>query len=278
VHHCIERGRSLIDGGAIYTADGGPTAGSISVGDSFAAIQYALFDEKLLSAEQLHHALATNFEDETTDPTGEEIRRMLSSKPPKFGNDDDRADKWSVEITDYLGSTYQRDFKSSRFGKGPVPATFALSMSSVTGNVAFGKSVGALPDGRKAGTPTNNGVSPTNGSEQHGPTAAINSEGKLPSIWLQKGGIFNMRLSSNTLTRESGKERALALVRTHFKNNQFHIQFNVLDDETLVNAQEHPEEHRDLMVRISGYSAFFTPLNRELQNDVIQRMRFTMSR
>jgi formate C-acetyltransferase len=278
VHDRIERGRSLIDGGAIYTADGGPTAGSISVGDSFAAIQYALFDEKLLSAEQLHHALATNFEDETTDPTGEEIRRMLSSKPPKFGNDDDRADKWSVEITDYLGSTYQRDFKSSRFGKGPVPATFALSMSSVTGNVAFGKSVGALPDGRKAGTPTNNGVSPTNGSEQHGPTAAINSEGKLPSIWLQKGGIFNMRLSSNTLTRESGKERALALVRTHFKNNQFHIQFNVLDDETLVNAQEHPEEHRDLMVRISGYSAFFTPLNRELQNDVIQRMRFTMSR
>ena len=278
VHDCIERGKSLIEGGARYTADGGPTAGAVTVGDSFAALQHVLFDRKLLTAPQLMHALQTNFEDEATSPTGPQIRQMLISKAPKFGNDNDDADRWTVEIDEFLGSTYQRRFKSSRWGKGPVPATFALSLSSVTGNVAFGKSVGALPDGRKAGAPVNNGVSPSNGSERHGPTAVINSEAKLPSIWFQKGSIFNMRLTSDTLSGEEGRNRVLALVKTHFRNNQYHIQFNVLDDETLREAQKNPQEYRDLMVRIAGYSAFFTPLNRELQNDVIERMKFSMKK
>ncbi|MCK4515252.1 MAG: pyruvate formate-lyase, partial [Spirochaetaceae bacterium] len=238
VHDCIERGKSLIEGGARYTADGGPTAGAVSVGDSFAAIEYAIFEKKLLTPEQLIHAMQTNFEDETTAPTGSEIRQMLITKVPKFGNDDDYADKWTVEIDEFLGSTYHNDFKSSRYGKGPIPANFALSLSSVTGNVAFGKSVGALPDGRKAGTAVNNGVSPANGSERSGPTAVINSEAKLPSIWFQKGSIFNMRLGANALTNEEGRNRVLALVKTHFKNMQYHVQFNVLDDETLVDAQE----------------------------------------
>lgn len=276
VHDCIERGKSLVEGGAIYTADGGPTAGVNTAGDALAAIEYAVFDKKLLSKEQLKHALATNFEDSTTDPTGEEIRQLLVTKAPKFGNDDDYVDAYVVALGEYLGSTYQKDFKSSRYGKGPLPATFALSQSSVTGNVAFGKSVGALPNGRKAGLPLNNGVSPSNGAELNGPTATINSEGKLPSIWFQKGGIFNMRLSAQTLSSEEGRKRVLALVKTHFRNYQYHIQFNVLDDKTLEDAQKNPEEYRDLMVRISGYSAFFTPLNEELQNDVIQRMKFAL--
>jgi formate C-acetyltransferase len=278
VHDCIERGRSLVDGGAVYTADGGPTTGAITVGDSFAALEYALFDKKILSGEQLKHALQTNFEDDTTSPTGEEIRQMLLNKVPKFGNDDDYADSWTVEINEYLGSTYQKDFKSSRYGKGPVPATFALSESSVTGNIAFGKSVGALPNGRKAAQPVNNGVSPANGSEQNGATATINSEAKLPSVWFQKGSLFNMRLSPQTLQTPEGRTRALGLVKTHFKNYQYHVQFNVVDDTVLQEAQEKPEEYRDLMVRIAGYSAFFTPLNRELQNDVIERMKFDMSK
>lgn len=274
VHDCIERGKSLIEGGAVYTADGGPTSGGISTGDAFAALEYVLFDKKLLTAEQLVHALETNFEDQTTSPSGDEIRQLLINKPPKFGNDDDYADKYAVEIAEYLGRTYQEDFKSSRYGKGPVPATFALSQSSVTGNVAFGKSVGAFPTGRKAGLPVNNGVSPANGAELHGPTATINSEGKLPSVWFQKGSIFNMRLTPDSMQTPEARKRVLALVKSHFKNYQYHIQFNVLDDETLRDAQKHPEEYKDLMVRISGYSAFFTPLNKELQTDVIERMKF----
>lgn len=274
IHDSIQRGKSLIEGGARYTADGGPTAGAVSVGDSFAAIHYALYDKKVFTSKQLIHAVSTNFEDETTSPTGFEIQQTLIKKVPKFGNDDDYADRWTVEIDEFLGSTYHRGFKSSRYGKGPIPGSFALSLSSVTGNVAFGKSVGALPNGRKSGAPVNNGVSPANGSEKSGPTAVINSEAKLPSIWFQKGSIFNMRLSADALTSETGRNRALALVKSHFKNNQFHIQFNVLDNETLIEAQENPDDYRDLMVRIAGYSAFFTPLNRELQNDVIERMKF----
>jgi len=274
VHDCIERGKSLIEGGAVYTTDGGPTAGAMTVGDSLAAIEYAVFDKKLITPQQLMHALETDFEDQETSPTGFEIRQTLLNKAPKFGNDDDYADKWTVAITDYIGRRYNTELKSSRYGKGPIPGTFSLSMSSVTGNIAFGKSVGALPDGRKAGTATNNGVSPVNGAEQNGPTAVINSEAKLPARWIQHGSLFNMRLSADSLTSESGRNRALALVKTHFRNDQFHIQFNVLDDETLIDAQEHPEEYRDLMVRIAGYSAFFTPLNRELQDDVIARMKF----
>lgn len=278
IHDSIERGKSLIEGGARYTADGGPTAGAITVGDSFAALEYALFDKKLFTAEQLAHALKTNFEDNSTSPTGREIQLALINKVPKFGNDDDYADRWTVAVDEFLGSTYQKQFKSSRYGKGPKPASFALSVSSVTGNVAFGKSVGATPNGRKAKLPVNNGVSPTNGADQHGPTALINSEGKLPSIWFQKGGLFNMRLTADALTSVEGRARVLSLIKTHFMNDQFHIQFNVLDDSTLRDAQQNPEEYRDLMVRIAGYSAFFTPLNRELQDDVIERMKFDMKK
>jgi len=278
IHDSIERGKSLIEGGARYTADGGPTAGAITVGDSFAALEYTLYDKKLFSPAQLAHALKTNFEDDSTTPKGREIQLALINRAPKFGNDDDYADRWTVEIDEFLGSTYQKRFKSSRYGKGPKPASFALSVSSVTGNVAFGKSVGATPNGRKAKMPVNNGVSPTNGADQHGPTALINSEGKLPSIWFQKGGLFNMRLTADALTSVEGRQRVLSLVKTHFMNDQFHIQFNVLDDSTLKDAQQNPDEYRDLMVRIAGYSAFFTPLNRELQNDVIERMKFDMKK
>ena len=119
VHDCIERGKSLIEGGAVYTADGGPTAGTISIGNAFAAIEYSIFDKKLITAQQLKHALDTNFEDASTSPSGEEIRQLLVNKAPKFGNDDDYADRWSVEIADFIGSKYHQDFKSSRYGKGP---------------------------------------------------------------------------------------------------------------------------------------------------------------
>ncbi len=276
VHDCIERGRSLVDGGAVYTADGGPVAGVNTAADALAAIEYSIFDKKILNPEQLVHALKTNFEDNKSSPSGEEIRQLLLNKAPKFGNDDDYVDRFAADLGEFLGSTYQKEFKSSRYGKGPIPACFALSQSSVTGNVAFGKSVGALPNGRAAGTPLNNGVSPSNGSEKNGPTAVINSEAKLPSIWFQKGSIFNMRLGPQTLKSAEGRKRALALVKTHFKNYQYHIQFNVLDDATLEDAQARPEQYRDLMVRISGYSAFFTPLNKELQSDVIARIKFDM--
>jgi len=276
IKDCIERGKSLIEGGSIYSADGGPTVGTITASDSLTAIETAVFDKKWISGEELQHALLTNFEDNSTSPTGEEIKQMLLNKTPKYGNDNNRADKWAYNVMDYIGSTYHKDFKNSRYGKGPIPGTYAYSQSSVTGNVPFGSFVGATPNGRQNGEPLNNGISPSNGAEQNGPTATINSVAKLPSIWFQKGAIFNVRLNPDILQTPAGKKRVLSLIKTLFNNDQYHIQFNVVGSQTLRDAREHPENYRDLMVRVAGYSAFFTPLNEELQEDIIKRMEFEL--
>jgi formate C-acetyltransferase len=274
VNDCIERGLSLIEGGSVYSADGDPTAGTITAADSLAAIELIVYEKKILTSEQLFHALETNFDDDTTDPTGEEIQQLLWNKAPKFGNDIEEVDKWAYMLTDYIGSTYQKDFHNSRYGKGPVPACYAYSQSPVTGNIAFGSFVGALPCGRKAKKPVNNGISPQNGAEKNGPTAAINSVGKMPSIWFQKGAIFNVRLTENTLTTKEGLDRIASLIKVLFLKKGIHVQFNVVGSETLKDAQVHPENYSDLMVRVSGYSAFFTPLDPQVQNDVIERVEF----
>jgi formate C-acetyltransferase len=274
IEDCIGRGKALIEGGSIYSTDGGPTVGAMTAGDALAGIETSVFVENWFTGQQLKHALETNFEDASTTPTGEEIRQTLLNRAPKFGNDDDRADKWSVALTDFIGSTYQKEFVNSRHGQGPKIGTYSYCQSSVTANVAMGKLVGALPDGRRAGEPLNNGVSPASGAERHGATACINSVSKLPSIWFSRGAIFNMRLSPETLKTREGRTRANALIRTLFENNQYHVQFNVVGTETLRDAQAHPEKYRDLMVRVAGYSAFFAPLNAELQEDIIRRVAF----
>lgn len=274
VDDCIERGLTLIEGGSVYSADGGPTAGTITAGDALAALDEIVFRKELLTAEQVAHALETNFEDQSSDPSGEEVRQILWNKAPKFGNDIDRVDNWVAELADYIGSTYQTDFHNSRYGKGPIPACYAYSQSPVTGNIAFGSMVGALPNGRKNGLPVNNGISPENGAELNGPTAAINSIGKLPSIWFQKGAIFNVRLTEDTLTSEEGIKRVAALIKSLFDQKGIHVQFNVVGSEILREAQQQPENFSDLMVRVSGYSAFFTPLARKVQNDLIERIEF----
>ncbi len=275
VHDCIERGLSLIEGGSVYSADGGPTAGTITSADCLSAIEKFVFKDRLISGADLLAELKNNFGGyEGKSISGEELRQLLTNRAPKFGNDDDDADKWAVRLTEYIGSTYQKDFKNSRYGKGPVPCCYAYSQSPVTGNIAFGSFIGALPNGRKAGKPVNNGISPDNGAERSGPTAAINSVGKLPSVWFQKGAIFNVRLSESSLIKDDGIKRAAALIRVLFEKGGIHIQFNVVGNEVLREAQANPDNYPDLMVRVSGYSAFFTPLDPKVQNDLIERVEF----
>ncbi len=271
VDDCIARGMDLVEGGALYAADGGPTAGTISAGDALAAIEYVVFDRKLLTIPQLMHSLDTNFEDETTTPTGPEIRALLLNKAPKFGNDDDRADKWVVEVEDFIGRTYRYDCKSSKYGKGPIPACFSYSQSPVSGNVAFGRSIGATPDGRKKGMPVNNGISPANGSEREGITAACNSVGKLPSVWFQKGAIFNVRVAQSVMETRENRQKLIDTIKVLFYKNAQQIQFNVVSTEVYRDAMQHPERYKDLMVRVSGYSALFTSLAPDCQMDVINR-------
>ena len=271
VEDCIGRGIDMVEGGSLYSADGGPTAGSISAGDALAGIERAVFATKFVSMEQLLHALKTNYEDETTSPTGSEIRAFLVNKAPKYGNDNDLADKWVVAVEDFIGRTYRYECKSSKYGKGPIPCCYSYSQSPVTGNVAFGKSIGATPDGRRAGEPVNNGVSPANGSEKEGATAACNSVMKLPSIWFQKGAIFNMKLAKAAVETEANKRKIIAMMKVFFDNYGQQIQFNVVDSKVYAAAMKEPDKYKDLMVRVSGYSALFTSLSPECQLDVIGR-------
>lgn len=271
VDDCIGRCLDLVEGGSLYSADGGPTAGTISAGDSMTAVEYLVFDKKILTMEQMLHACATNFKDQTTTPTGAEIQMIMKNKVPKFGNDDDYADKWVVAIEEYIGSSLRYNYKSSKYGKGPVPCCFSYSQTPVTGNISFGSRVGATPDGRSSGEPVNNGVSPANGSEKNGATAACNSVSKIPTIWDQKGNIFNMRLAPSTIATEESRKKIISMIRTFFSKDGEQIQFNVTDSEVLRDAQKNPEQYSDLMVRVSGYSALFTSLGASCQNDVINR-------
>lgn len=276
VQDCIGRCLDLVEGGALYSADGGPTAGTISAGDALTGIEYLVFDKKILTMEQLLHACATNFEDESTTPTGKEIQMIMKNKVPKFGNDDDYADKWVVAIEEYVGHSLNHDYKSSKYGKGPVPCCFAYSQTPVTGNISFGSRIGATPDGRSAGEPVNNGVSPANGSERNGATAACNSVAKIPTIYDQKGNIFNMRLAPSTIANQESRQKILDMMRALFDKDTEQIQFNVVDNEVLKEAQKRPEDFPDLMVRVSGYSALFTSLGVACQNDVINRTEVEM--
>lgn len=276
VQDCIGRCLDLVEGGALFSADGGPTAGTISAGDALTGIEYLVFDKKILTMEQLLHACATNFEDESTTPTGKEIQMIMKNKVPKFGNDDDYADKWVVAIEEYVGHSLNHDYKSSKYGKGPVPCCFAYSQTPVTGNISFGSRIGATPDGRSAGEPVNNGVSPANGSERNGATAACNSVAKIPTIYDQKGNIFNMRLAPSTIANQESRQKILDMMRALFDKDAEQIQFNVVDNEVLKEAQKRPEDFPDLMVRVSGYSALFTSLGVACQNDVINRTEVEM--
>ena len=276
VQDCIGRCLDLVEGGALYSADGGPTAGTISAGDALTGIEYLVFDKKILTMEQLLHACATNFEDESTTPTGKEIQMIMKNKVPKFGNDDDYADKWVVAIEEYVGHSLNHDYKSSKYGKGPVPCCFAYSQTPVTGNISFGSRIGATPDGRSTGEPVNNGVSPANGSERNGATAACNSVAKIPTIYDQKGNIFNMRLAPSTIANQESRQKILDMMRALFDKDAEQIQFNVVDNEVLKEAQKRPEDFPDLMVRVSGYSALFTSLGVACQNDVINRTEVEM--
>ncbi len=268
---CIERGLSLIEGGSVYSADGGPTAGINTAGDALGAIEYAVFDKKLVTSGQLMHALATNFSDMKSSPNGEEIKQLLINRAPKFGNDEDAVDKWSVRIADFIGSSFHKDFRNSRYGKGPVPGCFSTNISPVTGNVAFGRLIGATPDGRMAGQPVNNGISPCNGAEKKGATATVLSVSKMPTEWFQKGAILNMRLANGILESPEGRKRICALIKVFFEKYGQQIQFNVVDNSTLQAAKANPDMYRDLMVRVSGYSCLFTLLDSACQDDLIGR-------
>jgi pyruvate-formate lyase len=270
VDDCVGRGRTIKQGGAVYDFCGPLICGVANVGDSLEAIRKLVFEEKRLTGAQLLHALDTDFEDGTTKPKGEDIQKMLLAAP-KYGNDDDRADVLAAGALDLFCCELPK-YKTTRYGRGPKGGIWHASCSTVSGNIPFGMSIGATPDGRKAGTPTADTTSPTQGADRKGPLSAMKSVAKIPNLLCSGGNLFNMKFSPLVLQDDAGRRKFSSLIRTFLGDLKgMHVQFNIVDGSTLKEAKRQPEKYPDLMVRVAGYSALFTSLDPKLQDDIINR-------
>ena len=261
---CVKNGRSIMDGGSVYKPGGMPVyTGVANIGNSIAAIKKLVFDDKTLTAEQLMHALKTDYQDMTTTPTGAEIQSMCIAAT-KFGNDDDYVDNI---LKDFLNAQ-TTDLMTH---KGLHGGTYQASSVPATAHIPFGFAVGTTPDGRRAGTPMADGVSPTQHTDVSGVTAAIKSVAKIEHVNFPGGTLYNVRINPVSLEDRAGMKKWADLVRTYFNLGGYHMQFNVVSGETYRAAQASPEKYRDLLARVAGYSAFFVMMDKALQDDIILR-------
>ncbi len=257
---CIETGRDMTEGGARYNFGSVGGGGLGTVVDSLAAIRKFVFEERSVSMDELMLALSTNYE------RYEKLRAKLK-EGPKFGNDDDYVDEIAAELLDRFCAMVSAKRTSTGGRYKPSLISYGL-------NVYEGALEPATPDGRGAGEPISNSISPSNGAERRGPTAALNSLAKLDHTKVGYGDSLNMRFPVGILESEKGVKSVSHLVATYFEKGGFHVQFNTADSATLRDAQEHPERHADLIVRVSGYSAYFTRLGKSIQDDIIERVEF----
>ena len=257
IEGCIEKGLCREEGGAHYNFNnGGAPLATTDAADSLTAIKKFVFDEKKFTMAELCDALDNNFEG-----CGELHQMLLNA--PKFGNDDDYADEQAAWVLHQWMEEFNK-VKNLRGGQG-CPG------GSVMGSyVPQGKIVGALPSGRLAGEPLVDASSPSRGKDLKGPTAVINSMGKIDHVEILGGITFNLRIDP-TVFRDGNMERMAAMVRSFIDQKIFHIQVNVVSSETLRAAQKEPENYRDLVVKVAGYNAFFTQLTDDLQDTIIAR-------
>ncbi len=258
VQDCLGRGLCMDDGGAILNRT--PTtlsSGLVNVANSLAAIRKLCFDDGVCSYETLRQAVQGNWE-------GQELLRKQALGAPKWGNDDDYVDSILLELFgDYCAWVRGQD---SYLGEPYDPSMLAISTP-----VPFGKACAAFPDGRKAFEPLADGVtSPFPGTDEHGPTAVIRSSSKVDHTQI-RGGLLNLKFHPSALQGNRGARNLLALVKTYFDKPGFHLQFNVVDSRMLLDAQAHPENYRDLVVRVAGFSAYWVEMSKPLQDQVIWR-------
>lgn len=305
VDDCITRGKSVQEGGAVYNFTGPQGFGIANMADSLYAVKKLVFEEKKFTLSELKEALEHNFGEALSEKhireitvniaselakagksvdervIGEiintvkamsvdgnnakyaEIKEMIDNVP-KFGNDISEVDEFARDVA----YTYTKPLESY---KNPRGGSFQAGLYPVSANVPLGAQTGATPDGRLAFTPVADGVSPSAGKDTHGPTAACNSVSKLDHFIASNGTLFNMKFHPSALKGQSGLESFCALVRAYFDQKGSHIQFNVVDRQTLLDAQKNPEKYKGLVVRVAGYSALFTTLSKSLQDDIINR-------
>ncbi len=306
VDDCIKRGKTVQEGGAVYNFTGPQGFGIANMADSLYAIKKLVFEEKKVTLGEYKRALAMNYGQGFDEITAAEIvtqivkemeakgmkvgeeqiaamiatvmseelpaeekqkyeaLRAMIDEVPKFGNDIEEVDMFARDVA----YTYTRPLLHYRNPRG---GQFQAGLYPVSANVPLGAQTGATPDGRLAHTPVADGVSPSAGKDVHGPTAAANSVSKLDHGIASNGTLFNQKFHPTALSGEKGLENFVALIRSYFDQKGSHMQFNVVDRETLLDAQKHPEKYAHLVVRVAGYSALFTTLSKSLQDDIIRR-------
>ena len=300
IEDCIGRGKTVQEGGAIYNFTGPQGFGIANMADSLYVIKKLVFEEKKLTLAQFREALAENYgkglpASKTAQVVAETVKELRAAgkqvspeeiaaavaqltKPtdkydkllemieevPKFGNDIEEVDAFARDVA----YTYTRPLETF---KNPRGGMFQAGLYPVSANVPLGAQTGATPDGRLAGRPVADGVSPSAGKDVHGPTAAANSVSRLDHYIASNGTLFNQKFHPSALSGRAGLENFVALIRSYFDQKGSHMQFNVVSRETLLDAQKYPEKYKHLVVRVAGYSALFTTLSRSLQDDIINR-------
>jgi formate C-acetyltransferase len=257
IDDCITKGKDYNDGGARYNTSYIQGVGLGTATDSLTAIKYQVFDDRQVTFGELLQTLKANFDG------NEKLRQRLLNKTPKYGNDDEYADQ-------IMKTIFEAYFSAIDGRPNTKGGSYRINLLPTTVHVYFGKVVGATPDGRKSGEPLSEGVSPVQGADRKGPTAVIKSVSKIDHA--RTGGtLLNQKFAPELLADEEGQDKLAHLIRAYFKLDGHHIQFNVVNAETLRDAQRYPEKYRDLMIRVAGYSDYFVNLSVELQNEIIRR-------
>ncbi|MHA1291360.1 MAG: glycyl radical protein [Promethearchaeota archaeon] len=262
VDRCIEKGLDVTQAGAKYNFGSITARGLATAADSLFAIKKAIFDEKWLTLKKLKKVLNKNFR------KNEILRQKLINKIPKYGNDDEIADQMAKWVAEVFCNEVMKQ-KSIRNGGIFRPGFFSYGM-----NVVDGSLLGATPNGRLAGAPVSNSMSPSNNVEKNGPTAIIKSYAKLNHEKISNGSALNIKLNPSYFKNDERKKKFVALLRSFVDLKAMHAQFNTIDNKVLKDAQIHPENYVDLIVRVSGYCAFFNDLGKPVQDDIIQRTEF----
>ena len=257
IDDCIDNGKDYNTGGARYNTSYIQGVGIGSLTDILTSIKYNIYDHKKISHSELLQVLAADFKGFET------IRNKFLNHTPKYGNDDDYADANAVKIF----NIFYEAINGRPSTKG---GNFRINLLPTTCHIYFGSVVGAMPDGRKAGKPLSEGISPVQGADRKGPTAVLKSAAKIDHI--KTGGtLLNQKFTPQLLQDDEGIQKLVHLIRSYFNLDGHHIQFNVVTAEMLRNAQQHPEQYRDLIVRVAGYSDYFCDLSPDLQDEVISR-------
>lgn len=264
---CIGRGKTIKEGGAVYDFISGLQVGIANMADSLAAIKKLVFEEKKITPTELWNAILDDFQSDEN----KKIQAMLIDEVPKYGNDIDYVDNLVVEAYDsYLDEI--KKYPNTRYHRGPIGGIRYGGTSSISANVGQGMGTMATPDGRNAYEPLAEGCSPAHNADKNGPTAVFKSVAKLPTEKITGGVLLNQKMTPQMLSTEENKQKLEMLIRAFFNRlHGYHVQYNIVSRETLIDAQKHPEKHKDLIVRVAGYSAFFNVLSKKTQDDIIGR-------